>query len=198
MLFNSKEIRWFTRIKNKNLIEWFTYQEQSFEKITARTDYYMRLPAQRALGIKWREGRMEIKQRTSDPAEGRINGRARGYFEEWVKWSFGLDEANGEYVKELSSPSWLPVKKERLSMVATQDDGKTILVTPDVTVTAGCQIEFTRLSLDGRQWYTFGLEWFGAGYTPLPDKLVNEILGPSTFSAGESMGYAEFLSKNFF
>jgi hypothetical protein len=196
MIYSSKEIRWFTNTQHNHLIAWFAARGQSFDNISDRTDYYLRMPGQTALGVKWREGRIEIKQRTGKPLQGRISDQAQGSFEYWVKWSFGLtgDEEVTNLISDNGTPSWLEVKKERLGLVLSTDNGKPVFLAMGDTVSEGCQLEYTRVTTGGQQWYTFGLEWFGEKQLPLSKQLADELVGPEEFFQADSMGYAEFLS----
>ncbi|WP_412068950.1 hypothetical protein [Rubrivirga sp. IMCC43871] len=93
----------------------------------ARTDRYL-APSSDALGVKLREGRIEMKRR--DGMAGPVAaGASRTTAEAWTKWSFALAESVGE----LDGP-WLAVAKRRRQRVLELTTGQCALELSAVTV----------------------------------------------------------------
>ena len=95
-MYKSKEIRWFFDEENEQLYGWFNDQGLDFNYIPPRIDYY-HIPSLKAnLGIKLREGRIEVKQRFGGPQPGQLSSCCKGFYEEWIKWSFEIEEQDRE------------------------------------------------------------------------------------------------------
>ena len=59
----------------------------------------------------------------------------------------------------------------------------------------GCQVEYTRIIIEGKEWFTFGLEWFGDTYLAPGAEMLYQLLGHSQLKAFDSEGYNSFLNK---
>jgi hypothetical protein len=53
-----------------------------------RRDRYLLLPGQEDMGIKWREGRLEVKGREAALGQRAFGPGIEGICERWVKWSY--------------------------------------------------------------------------------------------------------------
>lgn len=200
-MFNSKEIRWFTKKENKEISKWFAERAITFENTDSRTDYYLSLSGKKDIGIKLREGNIEVKHLIANPVEGKLTKNASGYFERYTKWSFSTDKEDilSHRIIHEKKYDWMEVSKERMGCKLKEDgNGKKLLVKIEDQIPFGCQIEYTRINLNNSTWYTFGLEWFGEKELEVDPELIKEILGNSHFETGESMGYAEFLNMKQF
>ena len=56
--------------------------------------------------------------------------------------------------------------------------GKIEIVDIKQSIASGCQIEYTRLVINNRVWYTFGFEWFGVENLTIDDEM-KLIIGDS-------------------
>lgn len=74
------------------------------------------------------------------------------------------------------------------------ENGKAIIVPIKKRVFLGCQIEYTKVEVNGKIWYSFAVEWFGDKQIPLDDKYLDSILDVTELNVGDSMGYGEFLN----
>lgn len=196
-MYPSTEIRWFFDKENSRIIDWFARKEISFQSIQKRTDHYLRY-GQEDIGIKLREGKVEIKKRTAGPEVLEAGSHATGYRESWTKWSFGIDRQDPWADKiinlQIGKQEWTAVDKWRLGVKRTFDDlGHLVFKPINELVSSACQIEFTRLLINGKTYFTFGIEWYGETFVPLEASTLDEILGDSVFSIDRSMGYAAFL-----
>jgi hypothetical protein len=113
-VFPTAEVRWFgpgaipPAIRN-----WFRSGERQPLAEPVRVDHYLCLPGIDALGVKIRQGRIEIKQRTSQQGIVQFQERIAGLVEHWLKWSLELAVDDAAITAELTSqPDWLAVQKE--------------------------------------------------------------------------------------
>ena len=198
-MFKSKEIRWFSPTEDKRITAWFKAGKPGFEATHARTDHYLPLPGKNDMGFKLREGKIEAKFRTGTPKIGKLTNGAEGYLEDWVKWSFNVskDDPLANDILKKERYSWIGVYKERMGLKLTKDEkDQTRFFDIMDPIDFGCQVEYTRITVQEQQWFTFGLEWFGDMYLELDPDVVSDILGDSSLKIDESMGYSEFFNRN--
>src|SRR5689334_15836686 len=92
----SFEMRWFTDYRDQIIVDWFARMGFDFDAVKSRTDYYLITNLKDDLGIKLREGNIELKQRRSRTEAVSITASATGYIEEWAKWSFNISSTDTE------------------------------------------------------------------------------------------------------
>ncbi len=197
-MFKSKEIRWFYHSEFKEISEWFGNNGYSFENSEPRTDHYLKIKDQEDIGIKLREGNIEIKQRLQRSEKENITKQANGYFEKYIKWSFTSAEEDPLFNKIIEEDKyhWLAVKKERIGYKLKENkNGSIIKVKIEEFPDYGCQVEYTRLKVKNELWYTVCLEWFGEKELKFDLSILNNMLGENQLKAENSMGYAEFLNR---
>lgn len=198
-MFKSREIRWFYPTELKSVEKWFMDNGYTFENADPRTDYYLPLKNQDDIGIKLREGNVEIKQRIARTKKENISELANGYFENYIKWSFSSAEKDPLFQEIIEGEkfNWLWVRKERVGYKLKENqNGSIIRVKLDEFPEFGCQVEYTRIKIKEELWYTLCLEWFGEKEIEIDLSILDEMLGDQELKASNSMGYAEFL-KNF-
>jgi hypothetical protein len=181
-LFYTAEARWFLAGSEKwdELWHWFTRQgrlpliehtetpdsaARSFViQERPRTDEYLLLPNCQTVGVKQREGRLEVKALVDGPqpfAQGNVSGQ----LDQWVKW--GLQPSASialPLIADLQqSGSWLSVTKRRYTQKVALLGGELTAVSPDTFPDAGCSIELTLVDVAAGQasWLTVGFEAFG-------------------------------------
>ncbi len=196
-MYKSKEIRWFFEEENEQLWPWFNDQGLEFDSVQSRIDYY-HIPSLRAdLGIKLREGRIEVKQRFEGPQPGQLSKCCEGFYEEWIKWSFEIEEEDREQndvLEERQKDHWLKVEKQRLGIKLGLIEKEEIeIFDMGEILEHGCQLEYTRIHLADKSWYTLGLEWFGRPWLELDPEILEGILGNSNLGAEHSKSYPQFL-----
>ena len=198
-MLTTKEIRWFTRYENKEICDWFANCGLTFNKVEPRTDYFLLVHNHDDMAPKLREGKIEIKHRVGSPTIFTLTANARGYFEEYVKWSFELDsrdELSAAIINNNYPAEWIEVRKERLGVKFAKDNTDNIHVHDIKTeIDNGCQLEYTRLSIKNDIWYTFNLEWFGERFFTPDSSIITEIIGDNTIKPENSMGYGQFLQQ---
>ncbi len=196
-MFPSLEVRWFCGGSTPaEVVEWFGGGERTPEEEPRRVDYYLRLGNMDALGIKLREGRLEIKQRHLQQGVVRFHEHAAGLVEQWYKWSFWVSEAG-----PTPRPSWIGVQKERrLRKYQLAEDGKLVAIPTGEYPERGCAAELTTIQVEGQEWWSLGLEAVGEG-SSLAETLMRtarHVLAPGhlsfSFDAVHSYGYPRWLA----
>ncbi len=198
-MYKSKEIRWFFGEENEHLIRWFNDQGLDFDNVQSRFDYYHLESLKADLGIKLREGRVEIKQRYEGPQPGQLSKYCEGFYEVWIKWSFEIEEQDREQHEILNSGQndhWLKVEKQRLGIKLglNEKNERKIFSISDI-LKQGCQLEYTKIQIEDKSWYTFGLEWFGTPWLELEPQIFDGILGSYSLGLEHSKSYPQFLME---
>lgn len=165
-MFPTAEVRWFYRgAVPRQILAWFRRGGQKPVAVSSRVDYYLRLADGDGdrLGIKLREGRIEIKQRHGPTRVVRLHDRVAGQVEHWRKWSFPLDQAGSELSGLLLPPSsWIGVEKaRRLRTYRVGGDDTIVAVSATEYPERGCSWELTGLRVRGEAWWSLGFEAFG-------------------------------------
>lgn len=206
--YKSREIRWFLQEENQldHILQWLKgHNEGPGENdITEeRTDKYLMLPGDETMSIKQRNGKIEIKQRTEILKEVyQLNGNKTGQLEEWVKYVFTSVKDANSFVKKIFDRKeeeiiWQDVKKKRLSVKITEKKyGRWQFHNPAVKSEQGCQIEYTTITIAGKSYYTFAMEWFGENPPVLDKTLLHEILGEIKLELKDSTAYPGFLNRH--
>lgn len=164
-MFPSLEVRWFyAGMVPEAVLEWYQLGEGEPEKQTGRVDYYLRLGGRDSLGIKLREGRIEVKRRHRKHGILRFHERAAGLVEHWRKWSFELAPAEGDLSHSLMPiSSWLGVHKERqLRKYRVAGDDSLVSVPAGEYPERGCSVELSILHVEGQDWWSLCFEAFGS------------------------------------
>jgi hypothetical protein len=165
-MFSTVETRWFGEGPlPRHVRDWFRSEGRCPEPQPIRTDYYLRLPGNQSLGIKMREGRIELKQCLQVFGATDFRASITGVIEGWNKWSFGLGEADANVTRlQGAHESWLGVVKERwLCTYTLNGDNEIVDVPADPQPLSGCNLELSRVKVESpvEAWWTVGLEAFG-------------------------------------
>ncbi|MDM9630278.1 hypothetical protein [Robiginitalea aurantiaca] len=188
------EIRWFFEEDRPGLKAIFQGLQPEQYAVESRTDTYLLLPGREDLGIKLRQGRLEIKFRSKGSETGAISG-IHGNIECWEKLGFELgQERMFPHLPEHSEASWISVAKKRWVTMAGVTDGEIHYEPPGSPRAESVQVEYTQLGLEGRQWFTLGFEWPRRQPLSLPEPLLRKWVMPEGFTEEISMGYPAFLN----
>jgi len=163
-VFPTVEVRWFgTGAVPAEVQRWFQGKEHEAEAQPPRTDHYLRLGRNEDLGVKLREGRIEIKQRQRDFGLVRFHPQIAGRVEQWRKWSLSLAGGEGHLADILVPASaWIAVHKVRRVHTYQVAAGTKVGATPAGTYPGwGCNLELAELTVGDEPWWTLGLEAFG-------------------------------------
>src|SRR5262249_20398578 len=122
-------------------------------RLDDQPDVYLRVPGSEDLGIKWREGDLQIKGPTAMPGTPRVGRMHNGRVGRWVKWSYAKmpDEfralvAEGTRLPIVSVRKTRALRKLRLDTMlgtAQEVDAKTF-------VDRGLGCELTNLEVSGK------------------------------------------------
>jgi hypothetical protein len=223
-LYHSAELRWFLPEQSPwdRILHWFTLQgclpinvEGQYDPRTVtrpfvklerdRIDEYLLLPQCDTVGVKQRQGKLEVKALIAGPRPFSLGGVV-GRVDQWVKWSFDPSEAMATQLEiELDqSGPWRRVVKKRYTQKISLDSVRLIAVPPDQYPEASCNIELTVIDVQAtfRTWLTFGFEAFGpsARVMALLDEAVAHFFAvhgppPVSLDGGDSLSYPAWLAK---
>lgn len=200
-MFPTAEVRWFYRGSVPGgVLTWFITGFPEPEEQPPRVDWYLQLADGDALGIKLREGRIELKRRLHQYGIVRLAAGVDGRIEGWRKWSFPLAETEEfpEYAS-LEAHHWTRVRKERQLKRFSITAGRQVEPVPVGSLLSdGCNAELAHISAAGGQWWSLAFEAFGHE----PD-LVETLVAIAafalergetpTFHAHDSYGYPQWL-----
>jgi hypothetical protein len=180
---------------------WFTAGAPPPLRQTRRVDHYLRLAKGKGLGIKLREGLLEVKQRTRKLGLVRFPSGAAGRVEAWRKWSFPL-AAGGQILdaQDVQPPAWIAVSKQRdLRVYSFGPGNRAVASPPGAWPGQGCALELCQVRVKAGEWWTLGFESFGPE-ARLEDNLrlvAAHVLGSGTaqwLAADSSYGYPAWLA----
>jgi len=197
MIYYSTEIRWFSD-KATPLVKLFNTFPGKSSNAQVRTDRYLNRNSE-SIGIKIREGRMEIKLLVG--SHQHTFKRHRWTIEDWVKCSYQDSAGSLQKLGKIDSDnfSWIDILKKR-----KQKKYKIIktTVTPvdfDEDINQGCTVEYTSIKVhETIPYYTLGFEAFGkdnqASYRNLTAMLnySEAYLQPQALKEIICGGYARF------
>jgi hypothetical protein len=158
------ELRWFfAGTVPQDVLIWFLQAERQTAEPLPRVDHYLYIVEADTLGIKLREGRIEIKRRQHQSGPVRLHEWVSGVVEHWRKWSFALAGDSDELAGiALPGSGWIAVHKERrLSRYRITGDGALTAVPASQYPEMGCDLELTQVRIARDLWWTMALEAFG-------------------------------------
>ena len=109
------ELRWFNLGPLPQAIAaWFAHPKlgQYQQPPTHREDNYLYLPNQDHVGIKTRQGQLEIKLRQAQLEKLPLGVCGWGWAEQWIKWR-GENQSEEKLPDPVSEGIWLKVEKTR-------------------------------------------------------------------------------------
>jgi hypothetical protein len=205
MLLPSAEIRWFFQgTLSDEILNWFSPPEQERNLESEREDQYLLLPECDTVGVKLREGKLEVKALISGPSRFTL-GNIVGRTDQWIKWSF--DNKGLQALKDdlLESGKWKEVQKERILRKFSTDSGVVREVSPKQKPfpVSGCNVELTSIKVNaGQKWFSLGFEAFGpAAINERLEKVVRSFFEGNGDMPGiplseiESLNYPTWIRK---
>jgi len=190
------EVRWFDQGRiPAGLQAWFDRPGEK-QIQPPRTDLYL-AGLDSSVGIKLRQGLLEIKPRQADLGGHEFLPGTAGHVGRWIKWGFPVSAADWPGVK---SSHWLPVTKSRQMLYYRVTDAGGITASAlDEVPERGGSLELTEITLpDEARWWTLGFEIIGQQeyQSEILRKIVLHALGNSSpFDLGleKSYGYPQWL-----
>lgn len=165
-MLSSTELRWFYPGKLPNAIcAWFSSEEvgNSLEPPEEREDIYLAIALDcDYMGIKLRQGRLEIKWRKAELGIVSIAPRVNGKLESWNKWTCEDSTENFQPQSVINKSHWVKVSKvrqQRKYQVLEQNLVQEVSLF--ATIDRGCNVELTQLNIGGDNWWSIALEAFG-------------------------------------
>jgi len=193
-MYRTKEIRWFFQKEKEQFAHWF--QKFNCTSTQTRTDFYLDINNE-DIGIKLREGNIEIKHRVGTRAYGGLNATIWGCFDEFIKWSFNVQKQDPvlSKIKDYEHCNWIPVQKELKLVQLIEENGAIKPKSITERLPFGCQVEYATVEIYEEVWYTFALEWFGEESLKLDKTIIAEMMDSINLDISDSFGYAHFLTK---
>ena len=189
------EIRWFLRgALPEGAVRWFEAAAGARDW-EARTDRYVRTAAE-DLGVKLREGGVEVKRRTAWLGEERFTDEAAGRVERWRKWRFLLDDA-----PPALGDDWVAVHKRRLNVSFAMEEEGVRPIESEAAAAQGCNFEVSALRVEGAVWWSVCFEAWGGDEAALPEVLRRVAAhafargAPPALPAERAMGYPAWLAR---
>lgn len=214
----SHEVRWFFEGKanlHESLKRWFE-TIAPIEKnpgvgppvwkgrLDDQPDVYLLVPGSDDMGIKWREGELQIKGRVSSLGTQVFCGRHQGEVERWIKWSYKNTPAAYQRLFMARKETGLvtasvgktrALRKVRLDTLT----GKAQEVDAKTFVDRGLGFELTDLEVDGKAYCSLAFEAFpndsamDAAFTQAVEAFVDGLTA-FDLTATHSRSYPAFLS----
>ncbi len=181
---------------------------RAVEREGGEPEVYVVVPGARDLGLKWREGQLQVKGRLSAHGIQRFAGRFYGAVEVWAKWSYAGNEvkkALGSWFAAASGDPWetVEITKSRILRKTRLDAwGRFVEVSPEAYPDRGLSVELTDLEAQGQRFCSLAFEaWpddsgMAASFTAAVDAWLSGLAGTGAVLAEhQSMGYPEFLAR---
>ena len=210
-MYPTTELRWFAEGGIPGPVgSWFEQCQGEISGHLARTDFYLRVSDSDGLGIKIREGRLEIKQRTRQIGLIQLHQRVVGLVEQWRKWGFVLEPNQTlSDITGRSETGWIRVKKDRnLRRYQLASNGLLkpigeVSVAPGAVGTEqvrGCDVELTSIQVARRRWWSLAFEAYGQVNSTHEDLLfmidqLTELNELPPLEGSDSYGYPYLLNQ---
>jgi hypothetical protein len=200
-MYSTIELRWFYPGELPlDILDWFNGLDSPPNLPDSRADIYLQ-PVNADVGVKLRQGNLELKYRQQNWGEIQIGSNLTGRVESWSKWICVDDIPDRLTIAKMEGKSgWMRVEKVRSQRLYR------------VNFTGGCQllpitkpedgaaaIEVTKLKLADRDWWTIACEYLGDDLQPDRELklLVSSLLDGCNLprSTSISCGYPEWLME---
>lgn len=175
--FASIETRWFfdgAADHQPQLRQWFESsapfprrrdvgKPQWQDRTGGQPDVYLLMRGCSDMGVKWREGSLQIKGRVADLGARRFSARHEGRVQRWVKWTYTQIPAAYRALFETGSRRGLEtasVYKTRGLRLVSLDSGTPEEVAAGTVLGRGVGFEMTDILLDGERCCSIAFEAF--------------------------------------
>ncbi|MFN5614449.1 MAG: hypothetical protein ACK45V_01970 [Brevundimonas sp.] len=153
------EVRWFISRVSRRLDRiaagpgWCT--------AAPRTDRYLSVEGNHRVGLKLRDGKLEIKVQYASMGPLSFSPTFCGVVQRWSKWSSDVSGFDGLRKGLLLAGTGIDVRKHRRLLKLSFEGGAPLPVDLAASPMDGCTAELTELECMGQTWWTFGLEAYG-------------------------------------
>ena len=163
-MLTTTELRWFKLgTLPKEIFQWFQQDQLGdLAPPEEREDVYLYTPGCEYMGIKLRQGRLEIKWRKAELGNLRFGNQVEGKVEKWGKWLCEDPTQQSFQPQDVVEKLWVSVKKARVQRKYQVISGESIVaVSANQSIEQGCNVEITQLSVNGNNWWSLAFEAFG-------------------------------------
>ena len=166
-------------------------------------DAYLLLPGQSDMGIKWREGTLQVKGLVAEAGLQRFCNRHEGRIQRWIKWTYsdlppayrGLFESQGEKGVRIAEVG----KRRALRMLRFDGDDATLEVSTGTWFERGLGFEMTELEFAGDRYASVAFEafpsdeWTNPEFVAVVERFLDGLSGYE-LRAVDSLSYPAWLS----
>lgn len=163
-------------------------------------DVYLLLPGCTDMGVKWREGTLQIKGRVEDLGARRFGDGHEGRVQRWIKWTYA--DVPGAYRALFSNGdrhglATASVHKTRALRMIDLGSAAPQEVAPGNVLERGVGFEMAELELDGERYCSVAFEAFpddavtAAGFDAVVAGFLREL--PDALGIDASMSYPAWL-----
>lgn len=213
----SREVRWFFAghsDQHESLKHWFETTapiQKSPDvgppvwqgRLNDQPDVYLIVPGSDDVGIKWREGKLQIKGRVSSQGMQVFCNRHQGQVESWIKWSYASLPASYQRLfltgKETKLVTASVTKNRALRKVRLDAmTGQVQEVDAKTFIDRGLGFELTDLEVAGKTYCSLAFEAFpdDSAMDTVFTEVVEAFVGGLTafdLTAAHSQSYPAFL-----
>lgn len=195
-MLTTVEVRWFFQEPlPEDIQNWFQFFEP--EDLSPRTDYYLNMKDSAGVGIKLREGNIQIKPKKEDVGTRMFLKNVEGNIARHEKWSFPVT-SNEEWAEMIKKPEiWVPVNKIRKLIRYTLEGGFPDKTGMEEQVDEGCEVELSRVEVLDKPYWSLAFEAHGASAKSNLEKTVQEIFRkntcPISLDKEKSFGYTQLI-----
>lgn len=203
-MLTTYELRWFSPGKVPDNIKlWFEQRclINPSSPPEERSDVYLYSPENSYLGIKLRQGRLDVKWRKAEIGVVKFGEFAEGNVEKWGKWlCYDPTEESFQPNQVLSNPTWVSVKKVRYSQLyQILPDFSPQPISADQSIENGCSVELTHIMIHENPWWTLAFEASGEDNRLMDNlqataNLVFNSYNGTKLQVRNSYGYPSWLS----
>lgn len=190
-MLTSVEVRWFLPESiPQDIRDWFLGEALTGELTPTqnREDLYLDLGDREDVGIKWREGNLEVKWRQSELGSRAFGEVWQGQMERWLKWSCEAETPNGFVENAIASRRWISIQKVRQQRQSKYAEGN-------------CAVELSQLQIEQQTWWSLAFE--ATGNNDCLELILEQTLEQiqqrdrpiSSFTLKNSYAYPRFLTQ---
>ncbi len=163
-------------------------------------DVYLLMRGCADMGVKWREGSLQIKGRVADLGACRFGARHEGRVQRWIKWTYTEVPAAYRLLFDADSGPGLEtasVHKTRGLRLFSLDSGTPAEVGSGTVLERGVVLEMADIELNGKRYCSIAFEAFpddptaAAGFDAVVGACLSELA--ATLPVDASMSYPEWL-----